>query len=83
MQYAATDLETEARNDRHFAFHLAECYAVIGEIEKALDLPAYSMELYYPYRFLSANPLLKNICFEDRFLQLMEEGKRKSETFVI
>ncbi len=75
IQYATADLETEASDDRHFAFHLSECYAVIGETEKALDLLAYSMELFYPYRFLSTNPLYVNICKEERFLQLMEKGK--------
>ena len=34
LTYATEALNIEAKNDHHFAFHLAECYAVIDEKEK-------------------------------------------------
>jgi len=83
LNYATDDLETEAQNDHHFAFHLAECYAVIGENEKALDLLEYSMQIFYPYVFLSTNPLLADIQGEERFQKMMEEAKVKSAAFEI
>ncbi len=84
LEYAAKpEMETEAANDHHFAFHLAESYAVINEKEKALDLLEYAMRIFYPYRFLSKNILFENIKGEERFAALMEEGKQKSEAFEI
>lgn len=84
LEYAAKpELETEAKNDHHFAFHLAECYAVIDEKEKALDMLEYAMEIFFPYQFLSKNILLKNIKDEERFKEMMKEGKEKSDAFEI
>ena len=81
LEYATKELGDEAKDDRHFAFHLAECYAVINEKEKALDLLEYAMQLFYPYKFLSSDPLLKNIANEERFKMLMQEAKEKSAKF--
>ncbi len=83
LEYATKELEDEAKDDRHFAFHLAECYAVINEKEKALDLLEYAMQLFYPYQFLSSDPLLKNIANEERFKNLMQEAKEKSAKFEV
>ena len=82
-QMLRTELEVEAKNDHHFAFHLAECFAVIDEKDKALDLLEYSMEIFFPYLFLSKNILFKNIKNEERFAALMKQGQRKSEAFKI
>ena len=81
LEYATKELEDEAKDDRHFAFHLAECYAVINEKEKALDLLEYAMQLFYPYQFISTDPLLKNIANEERFKKLIQEAKEKSAKF--
>lgn len=83
LEYATKELKDEAKDDRHFAFHLAECYAVIDEKEKALNLLEYAMQLFYPYKFLSSDPLLENIWNEERFKKLMQEAKEKSEKFEI
>jgi adenylate cyclase len=83
LELATKQLDEEAVNDRHFAFHLAECYAVIDEKEKALGLLEYSMELFFPYRFLSSNPLFKNLFGEEQFKNLMKWGKKKSDAFEI
>lgn len=84
LKYAANpELKVEAKNDHHFAFHLAECFAVIDEKEKALDMLEYAMQIFFPYKFLSKNILLKNIKNEERFKKLMKEGKQKSDAFEI
>ncbi len=83
LQYATAELEVEAKNDHHFAFHLAECFAVIDEKDKALDLLEYSMEIFFPYLFLSKNILFKNIKNEERFKNLMKVGEQKSAAFEI
>ena len=83
LTYATAELHTEAENDHHFAFHLAECYAVIDEKEKALDLLAYSMQIFFPYIFLSKNILFENIKNEERFKELMKVGEQKSAAFEI
>lgn len=83
LAYATPDLEDEAQNDQHFAFHLAECYAVAGEKEKALDLLGFAMRLFYPPTFLSGNILFENIRDEPRFEQLMADARRRSAEFRI
>ncbi|MDQ6608927.1 MAG: hypothetical protein M3Y85_03810 [Bacteroidota bacterium] len=83
LSYATEELEVEAKNDHHFAFHLAECFAVINEKEKALDLLEYSMQIFFPYKFLSKNILFENIKNENRFKELMKMGEQKSAAFEI
>ena len=83
LAYATDDLATEAKSDYHFAFHLAECYAVINEKEKALDMLEYTTTIFFPYRFFQKNILFENIRKEKRFEVLIEVCKKKSETFVI
>ncbi len=83
LSYATPELHTEAANDHHFAFHLAECYAVVDEKDKALDLLKYAMEIFFPYVFLSKNILFDNIKEEERFAALMKMGQGKSEAFKI
>jgi adenylate cyclase len=83
LSFATEELEIEAKNDHHFAFHLAECYAVIGEKEKALDHLEFSMKIFFPYIFLSKNILFDNIKNEERFKQLMKMGEQKSKAFEI
>ena len=84
LKYAANpELKVEAKNDHHFAFHLAECFAVIDEKEKALDMLEYAMQIFFPYKFLSKNILFENIKGEERFKKLMKEGREKSDAFEI
>ncbi|MEJ0106098.1 MAG: tetratricopeptide repeat protein [Bacteroidota bacterium] len=81
LSYATDALDIEAKNDHHFAFHLAECYAVVDEKKKALDLLEYSMEIFFPYTFLSKNILFENIKGEQRFKDLMKAAEQKSAAF--
>lgn len=83
LSFATKQLEEEARNDHHFAFHLSECYAMIDDKEKALNLLEFSMEIFFPYSFLLHNPLFANIRHEEKFKQLMTEAKRRSDAFEI
>lgn len=83
LSFATEELEIEAKNDHHFAFHLAECYAVINEKEKSLDLLEFSMQIFFPYLFLSKNILFDNIKNEERFKQLMKMGEQKTVAFEI
>jgi len=83
LTYATKELETEAKDDCHFAFHLAECYAVIGNKEKALGLLEHGIKVFFPYRFLSEDILFANIRSEERFQNLMKEAKQKSEAFEV
>ena len=83
LKFATEELEKEAKDDHHFAFHLAECYAVINEKEKALELLEHSINAFFPYRFIMKNPLLENIANENRFKQLIQSAKEKSETFEV
>ena len=83
LTYATSELEAEAKNDHHFAFHLAECYAVIGETDKSLDLLEFAMQIFFPQIFLSIDPLLANVHNEQRFRDLIQTAKLKSEAFKV
>jgi thioredoxin-like negative regulator of GroEL len=83
MTFATPELEKEAENDQHFAFHLAECFAVAGEKERALDHLAFSMKLFYPPKFLAGNLLFENIRHETRFQELMADARQRSAVFRI
>ncbi len=83
MTFATPELEKEAENDQHFAFHLAECFAVAGEKVRALDHLAFSMKLFYPPTFLAGNLLFENIRHEPRFQELMADARQRSAVFRI
>lgn len=83
ISYTSAELDIEAKNDHHFAFHLSECYAVIDEKEKALDLLEYAITIFFPYQFLSKNILFENIKNEERFKKLMKIAEKKSAAFEI
>lgn len=83
LTYASPELIEEAKGDYHFAFHLSECYAVIGEQEKALDLLSFAMVVFFPYRFLMKDPLLFNLHDEPRFKDLIEDAKQRSLAFEV
>jgi TolB-like protein/class 3 adenylate cyclase/thioredoxin-like negative regulator of GroEL len=83
LAFATPELEAEAENDQHFAFHLAECYAVAGETEKALDHLAFAMKLFFPPTFLAGNILFENIRHEARFTALIADAQERSAAFRI
>ena len=83
LKYATADLELEGEKDLHFTYHIAECYAVIGENTKALDLLEKSLKCFFPYRFLEMNPLLRNLKEEPRFKEILNKAKEKSENFEV
>lgn len=83
LQYATGELEIEAQNDYHFAIHLAECYALIYEKEKALDFMEHSIKGFFPPLFLLNDRLLANLRGEERFKKLIEIAKTKSEAFEV
>ncbi len=74
------DFDKEAAFDCHFALHVAHCFALIGEHQKALDFLEIAVRAgMLNYRFLSEfDPLLENIRREPRFLALMTEAKQLS-----
>lgn len=83
LQYATEELEIEAKYDYHFAIHLAECYALVNEKEKALDFMEHSIKGFFPPRFLMNDRLLANLRGEERFKKLIETAKKKSEAFEV
>ena len=81
LHYDSAELTKEAEHDCHFALHLAHCYALIHEQDKALDFLELSVRtgmVNYPFlnRF---DPLLENLRHEERFKSLMSETKELYE----
>ncbi len=82
LLHATSDMQAEAKDDRHLAFHLAECYAVIGEKEKALDFLEHAIEIFFP-RFLAVDRLFANIRDEVRFHDLINRALKQSDEFEV
>ncbi len=83
LSYATKELEIEAEGDSHFAFHLAECYALVHENDKALYFLERAIEGFFSHDFLQNDPLFKNLLDEEKFKDLMRRAKDKSEAFEI
>jgi tetratricopeptide (TPR) repeat protein len=81
LKYATEELALEAKHDLHFSLHVAHCYALIGENEKALDFLEHSVRMgMLNHRFLSQfDRLLESLRDGERFKSLMREAQRASE----
>ncbi len=85
LQYDTAELKLEAKHDLHFALHVAHCYALIGEKEKALDFLEHSVKMgMINHPFLSRfDPMLENLRGEERFKKLMDHVKILQDQLVI
>ncbi len=85
LQYDTVDLTLEAKYDMHFALHVAHCFTLIDEKEKALNFLEHSIRngmLNHP--FLSQfDPLLENLRTDERFKKLMEQTKVLQEQLIV
>jgi TolB-like protein/tRNA A-37 threonylcarbamoyl transferase component Bud32/Flp pilus assembly protein TadD len=73
------------QHDCEWASILIECYALIGENEKALELLEHSIDgglINYPF-LNEYDPFLENIRSEPRFKKLMERVKHEWENFEV
>jgi tetratricopeptide (TPR) repeat protein len=81
LQYESAELTKEAEHDCHFALHVAHCFALIHEKDKALDfleLAVHTGMVNHP--FLSKfDPLLASLRSEERFKSLMSETENLAE----
>jgi TolB-like protein len=85
LKVVSEDLKTKAKGDEYAPLWMAECYALIGEKEKAIDWLQILVDWgFINYPFLNEiNPFLENIRGEKRFKKLMEDVKYKSENFAV
>jgi serine/threonine protein kinase/tetratricopeptide (TPR) repeat protein len=85
LRYDTEDLRREAQHDCHFALHVAHCYALIHENEKALNFLEHSVKMgMLNYSFLSKyDPLLENLRGDERFKKLMERVKVLQEELIV
>jgi len=74
-----------AIRDEVFSIMLAECYALIGKTDEAIDWVEHGVKWgFINYPFLSEyDRFLENIRGEDRFKKLMERVKHKWENFEV
>jgi len=81
----ANDLQAYARRDKEFSWWIADCLAMIGEIDEALDWLANSIEMgLVNDRFFSEfDPFLVPLRGNPRFLTLMERAREKQRGFEI
>jgi non-specific serine/threonine protein kinase len=81
LRYYTEEFQKEAQHDCHFALHVAHCFALISEKEKALDFVTLSVRKgMLNYSFLGKfDPLLENIRREERFQELMQEAEQRFE----
>jgi tetratricopeptide (TPR) repeat protein len=81
----ANDLQAYARRDKEFSWLLADCFAIIGEIDEALDWLANSIEMgLINDRFFSEfDPFLAPLRGNQRFQALMERAREKERRFAV
>ncbi len=84
LKYDSAALALEAKHDLHFSLHVAHCYALIHEKEKAFAFLERAIRMgLYNYPFLSRlDPLLENLRTDERFKTLMHEVKLLQEKFL-
>jgi serine/threonine protein kinase/tetratricopeptide (TPR) repeat protein len=81
LSYDTAELALEAKYDLHFSLHVAHCFALVGEKEKALDYLEHAIRMgLINHPFLSRfDPLLEGIRGEARFTALMNEAKQRMD----
>ncbi len=69
--------------DAHNQFHLAECYAIAGATERALDLLGQSVDGgFYPYPYIAEYcPFLAPLRGMPRFAEIAQNARRRAEEF--
>lgn len=78
-------LEEHLKWDTEVPWWMADCYAMIGEKQKAIEMLEYATGrgfLNYPF-LVGYDPLLENIRGEPRFKKLMERVKHEWENFKV
>ena len=77
------DLREAAAWDDIFSWWMADCYALVGERDAALDCVQRMIELgMFNYPFLAQHePFLAPIRGEARFLALLEQARKQWDTF--
>jgi len=72
-----------AQFDPHLTFHLAECFALIGDHGRALDLIERAVSHgFYPYEYIARyNPFVDSLRDEPRFEEIALEARRRWSEF--
>jgi TolB-like protein/Tfp pilus assembly protein PilF len=85
LKYVSEDLKTKSAGDEQAPLWMAECYALIGEKEEAINWLQILVDWgFINYPFLNEiNPFLENIRGEKRFKALMEKVKHQWENFKV
>ena len=83
--YYSEEFDTEAAYDSHFALHIAHCFALIGEKDRALDFLEIAVKagLDHPRFIGEIDPLLKPLRGEVRFTDLVKEADRRNRKIMI
>lgn len=76
---ATDDLEAEASSDLQYSWSLAQCYALIGEQERAITWLQNAIDYgFWNYPLLATHdPLLESIRQNEKFQSLMNDLKQK------
>jgi Flp pilus assembly protein TadD len=71
--------------DPHMTFHVAECYALIREDSRAIELMLRAVQRgFYPHAFIARyNPFIDRLRADPRFEQIARESERRWLEFVI
>ncbi|MDH3215420.1 MAG: protein kinase [Candidatus Krumholzibacteria bacterium] len=83
LQSVTNELNRTAKNDLQYSAHMAECYSLIGEKDKAIKWLTNAVNkgfINHPF-LASIDPFFKNLRGGERFNRLMQDVKRKWETF--
>jgi TolB-like protein/tetratricopeptide (TPR) repeat protein len=72
-----------AHLDQHLLFHLAEPYALAGDVDRALDLLARAVDGgFYPVDFIASHaPFFVPVRAQPRFQAIVADARRRSDAF--
>jgi TolB-like protein/Flp pilus assembly protein TadD len=81
---AALDYSAAAKGQFDHSWHVAHCFALVGDSENAVNWLKNSVSLgFINYPVLSRDPVLAKLKDEPRFIELMESVHREWERFEV
>jgi TolB-like protein len=84
FQKFSANLHDYARGDKEISWSMADCYAIMGETDMALDWLSNSIErgLINDIFFSEFDPFLSKLKNDSRFKTLMERAQEKQSMFI-
>ena len=82
LHQVETRIDQRGVGDPEAAYKIAQGYAVLGDPESALRVLGHSIDSgFFPYPYLSTDPLLDSLRKEPDFVRLMSSARQRHVAF--